>query len=67
MAMGQWFVGQWIVSVISFQQIFDLCGLKGHIVEKRKDVTHVRDGQRNVKVGLEFRILNSQYAVSGRP
>ena len=31
--MGEWFVGQWIVGVISFQKIFGLCGLKGHKVE----------------------------------
>ena len=32
---------QWIVGVISFQKIFGLCGLKGHIVEIRWDVTIV--------------------------
>ena len=31
--------GQWIVGVISFQKIFDLHGLKHHIVEIRGDVT----------------------------
>jgi len=43
-------VGQWIVGVISFQKIFGLCGLKGHIVEIRWDVTLVHgrttDGRR---------------------
>mgnify|MGYP000997301728 CR=1 FL=1 len=39
--MGEWSVGQWIVGVISFQKIFGLCGLKGHIVEIRWDVTLV--------------------------
>ena len=39
--MGEWFVGQWIVGVISFQKIFGLCGLKGHIVEIMWDVTLV--------------------------
>ena len=34
--MGEWFVG-----VLSFQKIFGLCGLKGHIVEIRWDVTLV--------------------------
>ena len=29
--MGEWLVGQWIVSDISFQKIFGVCGLKGHI------------------------------------
>ena len=56
--MGEWWVGQWIVGVISFQKIFGLCGLKGHIVEIRWDVTLVH-GQRttdarNVKIVLEF-------------
>ena len=49
----------WIVDDISFQKIFGWCGLKGHVVAKRKDVMLV-DGQRNVKIELEFRILNSQ-------
>ena len=33
--IGEWLVGQRIVDVISFQKIFSLSGLKGHIVEKR--------------------------------
>ena len=37
--MGEWKVGQWIVGVISFQKIFGLCGLKGHIVKIRWGVT----------------------------
>ena len=54
--MGEWFVGQWIVDVISFQKIFGLCGLKGHIVKIRWDVTlvHGHTHGRNVKIGLEF-------------
>ena len=57
--MGEWSVGQWIVGVISFQKIFGLCGLKGHIVEIRWDVTLVHgrrttDNGRNVKIELEF-------------
>ena len=58
-------MGQWIVGVISFQKIFGLCGIKGHIVEIRWDVTledtrHTRG--RNVKIELEFwnRIRNCQ-------
>ena len=49
-------MGQWIVGVISFQKIFGLCGLKGHIVEIRWDVTlvHGKTEGRNVKIGLEF-------------
>ena len=50
--MGEWKVGQWIVSVISFQKIFGLYGLKCHIGEKRWGVTLVDNG--NVKIGLEF-------------
>ena len=37
--MGECLVGQWIVGVISFQKIFGLCGLKGHIVKIRWGVT----------------------------
>ena len=48
MVMGDWLVGQWIVGVKSFQKVFGLCGLKGHIVEKMYDVT-LEDGQWNVK------------------
>ena len=58
-------VGEWIVDVISFQKIFGLCGLKCHIVEIWRDVTLVddgrtTDGQRNVKIELEFWKQNSQ-------
>ena len=31
--MGEWSVVQWIVGVISFQNMYGLCGLKHHIVE----------------------------------
>ena len=41
-------MGQWIVGVISFQKKIALCGLKGHIVAKRKDATLV-DGRRTKK------------------
>ena len=47
-------MGQWIVGVISFQKIFGLCGIKGHIVEIRWDVTLEDNTRRNVKIGLEF-------------
>ena len=33
--MGEWLVGQWIVGVMSFQKMFGLCRLKGHIVDRR--------------------------------
>ena len=62
--MGEWWVGQWIVGVISFQKIFGLCGLKGHIVEIRWDVTlvHARTHGRT-ECEDRARILkqNSQY------
>ena len=58
-------VGEWIVDVISFQKIFGLCGLKCHIVEIWRDVTFEddawTDGQRNMKIELEFWKQNSQY------
>ena len=59
-------MGQWIVGVISFQKIFGLCGLKGHIVEIRWDVTLVHgrtDGQRTTECEDRARILkqNSQF------
>ena len=34
-------VGQWIACVVSFKKMIGLCGLKGHIVGKRKEVTFV--------------------------
>ena len=58
-------VGELVVDVISFQKIFGLCGLKCHIMEIWTDVTlddtRTTDGQRNVKIGLEFWKQNSQY------
>ena len=44
--MGKWFVGQWIVGVISFQIIYGVYGLKHHSVEKILDVTLCDDGER---------------------
>ena len=52
--MGEWKVGQWIVGVISFQKIFGLYGIKGHIVDIRWDVTLEDTQRRNVKIELEF-------------
>ena len=60
--MGEWWVGQWIVGVISFQKIFGLCGLKGHIVDKRWGVTTVTHG--NVKIVLESLKQDSQLVKS---
>ena len=58
--VSEWFVGQWIVGVISFQKIFGLCGLKGHKVEIMWDVTLVHG--RTMECGERARILkqNSQ-------
>ena len=58
-------MGQWIVGVTSFQKIFGLCGLKCHIMEIWTDVTlddtrTTDNGQRNVKIELEFWKQNSQ-------
>ena len=36
----------WIVDVLTFQKIFSLCGLKGHIVEIRGGVKLVDNGRR---------------------
>ena len=55
--MVGWLVGQLIVGAISFQKIFGLCGLKGHIVKIRWGVTLEdarTDNGRNVKIELEF-------------
>ena len=50
-------MGQWIVGVISFQKIFGLCGLKGHIVEIRWDVTLVH-GRTTTECEERARIRN---------
>ena len=44
------------MGVISFQKIYGLSSLKGHIVEIRWDVTlvHTHTHGRNVKIELEF-------------
>ena len=62
--MGEWKVGQWIVGVISFQKIFGLCGLKGHIVKITWDVTF-EDNGRTTECEDRARILkqNSQWIV----
>ena len=52
-------VDEWIVDVMSFEKIFGLCGLKGHIMEIRRDVNGRTYG-RNVKIELEFWKQNSQ-------
>jgi len=55
-------VGQWIVGVISFQKIFGLCGLRGHKVEIRWDVTIVDNGQRTECEDRAILKQNSQYS-----
>ena len=62
--MDEWLVGQWIVGVISFQKIFGLYGLKGHIVEKRQDVTLVND-RRTTECENIARILFTEFAIFG--
>ena len=51
---------EWIMDGISFQKIYGLCGLKGHIVEIRRGVTLVdgRTDERNVKIVLEQTSVN---------
>ena len=51
---------EWIVDVINFQKIFGFCGLRGHIVEIRRDVTVVDDGQRTTECEDRARILGSR-------
>ena len=54
---------EWIVDVISFQKIFGLCGLKCHIVEIWRDVTHVHtrtDGRTECED--RARILETEFA-----
>ena len=59
-------VDEWIVDVISFQKIFGLCGLKGHIGEIWRDVTLVENGQRTDNGRTECedraRILETEFA-----
>ena len=62
MVMGEWLVGQWIVGVISFQKIFSLCGLNGHIVKKRYDVTDVDARTTTAECEDRARILEIKFA-----
>ena len=48
---------QWKVGVMSFQKIFGLCDLKGHIVEIRWDVT-LEDNERTTECEDRARICN---------
>ena len=51
----------WIVDAMSFQKIYGLCGLKGHIVDKRWGVTTVTDGRKRED---SARILEAGFATS---
>ena len=55
-------MGQWIVGVISFQKIFGLCGLKGHIEEIRWDVT--LEDPRTTECEDRARILDSEFVMT---
>ena len=59
-------VGEFVMDAISFQKIFGLCGLKGHIVEIWRDVTLV-DGQRTDDGRTECedraRILETEFTI----
>ena len=49
------------MGVISFKKIFGLCGVKGHIVEIRSDVTFVHDGMTECEDRARILKQNSQY------
>ena len=57
---------KWIMDGISFQKIYGLCGLKGHIVDIRWGVTTVMDAQTdgNMKIELESSKQDSQLVKS---
>ena len=57
---GEWFVGQWVVGIISFQRIFGLCG---HIVENWQDVTIVHCTHRWTECEDTVRVLDSELAM----
>ena len=57
--MGEWSVGQWIVGVISFQEMYGLYGLKHHTVEINGDVT-MRTDDEQVNIVLLTYSVNGQ-------
>ena len=59
--MVGWLVGQLIVGAISFQKIFGLCGLKGHIMEERVGCQAYTDGRMECED--RARILESELVV----
>ena len=54
---------EWIMDGISFQKIYGLCGLKGHIVEIRRGVTLVDNGRRTTECEDRARILETEFAI----
>ena len=62
--MGGWLVGQWIVGVISFQKIFGLCGLNGHIDSGEKVGCHT-DVDGRTECEDRARILETKFAKTG--
>ena len=56
---------EWIMDGISFQKIYGLCGLKGHIVEIRGGVTLVdgRTDGRTTECEDRARILETEFAI----
>ena len=56
---------EWIMDGISFQKIYGLCGLKGHIVEIRGGVTLVdgRTDGRRTECEDRARILETEFAI----
>ena len=57
---------EWIMDGISFQKIYGLCGLKGHIVEIRGGVTLVdgRTDGRTTECEDRARILETEFAIN---
>ena len=56
-------VVEWIVNVISFQKIFGLCGLKGHIDKEGCHACPRTDGQRT-ECEDRARILETEFAIA---
>ena len=51
----------WIGLVISFQKIYGLCGIKGHIVERRWDVTFIHGRTTECEDSARILKQNSQF------
>ena len=50
--MGEWSVGQWIVGVIGFQNMYGLYGLKHQIVEMLPMRTNKQTNEHQGNIGL---------------